>query len=64
MKFKELKDMSKVELAKKANEVKKSLFEMRMKNTLGQMSNPLEIRSTRRSMAKVLTALNQKSTNE
>lgn len=64
MKFKELKDMSKVELTKKANEVKKSLFEMRMKNTLGQLSNPLEIRSTRRSMAKVLTALNQKSTNE
>lgn len=64
MKFNELKDMSKAELLKKAQETKKSLFETRMKNTLGQLSNPLEIRSTRRSMARVLTALNQKSSNE
>ena len=64
MKFKELKSMSKAELTKKALEVKKSLFETKMKNTLGQLSNPLEIRATRRSMARVLTALNQKSSNE
>lgn len=64
MKFNEVSNLSVKELNKKAQEVRKTLFELKMKNTLGQLNNPLDIRSTRRSLAKVLTALKQKTSKE
>lgn len=63
MEYKELKNLSLEQLNKKATELKKNLFEMRMKNTVGQMNNPLEIRDARKSIARVLTAISsQKGT--
>jgi large subunit ribosomal protein L29 len=61
MEYKEIKDMSLEQLNKKAQELKKNLFEMRMKNTMGQLNNPLEVRTTRKSIAKVLTAIRQQA---
>lgn len=57
MEYKEIKNLSLEQLNKKALELKKNLFEMRMKNTMGQMSNPLEIRDARKVVARVLTAI-------
>lgn len=57
MEYKEIKNLSLEQLNKKALELKKNLFEMRMKNTMGQMSNPLEIRDTKKIVARVLTAI-------
>jgi large subunit ribosomal protein L29 len=60
MKFSEVRGMSVDELRKKHREVRDGLFQLRMKNKLGQVGNPLEIRHLRRDLARVKTALNQK----
>lgn len=57
MKFKEVKDLSAQDLTKKLSSLKTELFEARMKNTLGQNGNPLVIRTLRRNIARVKTAL-------
>jgi len=61
MKFSDVKDMSKVELAKKQKALVKDVFNAKMKNSLGQLSNPLEIRKMRRELARIKTAISQKS---
>ncbi len=44
MNFEDVKNLSLVELNKKLRETKESLFEARMKNAMGQMTNPISIR--------------------
>jgi large subunit ribosomal protein L29 len=61
MKFEDVSGLSVEELRKKAQELSKNLFEMKMKNSLGQLGNPLEIRFVRRDIARVKTAINQKT---
>lgn len=61
MEYKELKTMSLEQLNKKAQELKKNLFELRMKNTVGQLNNPIEIRDARKTIARVLTAINSQA---
>lgn len=61
MKFTDIKDMSKTELAKKQKSLAKDIFSAKMKNSLGQLSNPLEIRKMRRELARIKTAISQKS---
>ncbi len=61
MKIKDLQDMTVEQLQKKALEMKKSLFELKMKNTVGQLNNPLEVRDARRTVARILTAINSKA---
>lgn len=60
MKFKEIKGFSVDELNKKLKELRGELFESRMKNELGQLGNPIQIRDTRKNLARVQTALTQK----
>lgn len=60
MKFEELKGLSPDELAKKKKEIKFELFQARMKNTLGQLASPLQVRALRRNVARILTAERQK----
>ncbi|MBX2995853.1 MAG: 50S ribosomal protein L29 [Bdellovibrionaceae bacterium] len=60
MKYQDVKDLSPTELKKKKKALTQDLFEAKMKNTLGQLSNPLEIRGMRRDLARVNTALVQK----
>lgn len=40
----------------------KELFDSRMKNSLGQLANPLVIRHTRREIARLKTLMNRKET--
>ncbi len=61
MKFTEIKDMSNAELVKKQKVATKEIFTAKMKNSLGQLSNPLEIRKMRRELARIKTAISQKS---
>lgn len=63
MKFNEIKDLTVVELNKKIKGIREELFELKMKNTLGQVSNPLKIRDLKRNVARILTAINQKLGN-
>ena len=60
MKFKEIKDLTVEELRKRSQQLHTELFEMKMKHSLGQVSNALEIRFKRRDLARVLTAMNSK----
>jgi len=62
MKFSDIGGMSVDELKKKNAQLGDELFQLKMKNLMGQLSNPLQIRATRRSIAKIATALNQKLT--
>ncbi len=57
MKFTDIKDLAEAELLKKQKALAGDLFEMKMKNELGQLGNPLKIRSLRRELARVKTAL-------
>lgn len=60
MKFNDIKDLSVAELSKKKSGLQKSLFEAQMKNSIGQLSNPLEIRALRKNVARLNTALTTK----
>ena len=60
MKYTEFKDLSVVELRKKRTVLSQDLLKAKMKNTIGQMSNPLEIRQLRKDIAKLNTALTLK----
>ena len=56
MKFAEIKDLSLVELKKKLQSISDDLFTAKMKNSLGQLGNPLEIRFLRKDFARLKTA--------
>ncbi len=60
MKYQDVKDLSVTELKKKKKALTQDIFEAKMKNSLGQLSNPLEIRGLRRDLARLNTALVQK----
>lgn len=60
MNYSDLKDLSKSELVKKQKAAIKDLFELKMKNSLGQLSNPIEIKVLRKNVAKIKTAMSQK----
>jgi large subunit ribosomal protein L29 len=59
MKYSDLKDQAVVELKKKKVAAVEELTFAKMKNSLGQMGNPLEIRRMRRDLARINTALTQ-----
>ena len=60
MKFVEVKDLSVTELKKKRASLSEELFQARIKNSIGQLSNPLVIRDLRRNIAKINTAIVKK----
>jgi large subunit ribosomal protein L29 len=60
MKFAEIKDMTSAELRKRVSQTREELFEARMKHSLGQLGNPIEIREKRKNLARVMTALQMK----
>jgi large subunit ribosomal protein L29 len=60
MKFTEIKDLSVADLKKKRAGLSEELFQARIKNTIGQLSNPIEIKNLRRDIAKINTAIVKK----
>jgi large subunit ribosomal protein L29 len=60
MKFADVKELSSVELNKKIRETKEKMFDARMKNSMGQMTNPVSIRGMRRDIARLKTVLTAK----
>lgn len=61
MKFADIENKSLNELIKQKQDLTSQLFEMKMKNTLGQLANPVEIRVVRKDIAKINTAIVKKS---
>jgi large subunit ribosomal protein L29 len=47
------------EIRARVEELRKGLFDLRFKNTMKQLDNPLKIRESRREMARLLTVLKE-----
>lgn len=60
MKYTEIKDLTVDELVKRKAKLTEELFVAKMKHSLGQLNNPLEIRHSRRDLARINTALGTK----
>lgn len=60
MKFAEIKDLSVAELKKKRTGLSQDLFEAKIKNSMGQLANPIEIRNLRKDIARINTAIVKK----
>lgn len=60
MKFADVHELTSTELRKRMVSLREELFAARMKHTLGQLANPVEIRSKRKDMARLMTALQMK----
>ncbi len=61
MKFSEVENKSATELIKQKNELSTKLFDLKMKNTLGQLASPHQVRNMRRDIARINTALVRKA---
>lgn len=60
MKAKDLRDQSSEELATKAADLKKELFNLRFQQAMGQIENPMRLRTLRKDIAKTKTVLKEK----
>ncbi len=56
----EMRDLSQEELTAKAVELKKELFNLRFQQAMGQIENPMRIRTLRKDIAKTKTVLKEK----
>ena len=61
MKYAEMSGLAAKEIQKKLTQLETDMFEASMKNSLGQLANPMEIRSHRRDIARLKTALTAKA---
>ncbi|HEU4686578.1 MAG TPA: 50S ribosomal protein L29 [Nitrospira sp.] len=55
MDLKELRQLSAPELAEKANELAQQLFNLRFQLGTGRLENPMQIRKTKRAIARAKT---------
>ena len=56
----EIRDLSPEELTAKAAELKKELFNLRFQQAMGQIENPMRLRTLRKDIAKTKTILREK----
>lgn len=61
MKPKEIRETPADELKSKETELKKELFNLRMRHSTSQIENPLKIRALRRDIARVKTVIAEKT---
>ncbi|MEY4617175.1 MAG: hypothetical protein RJB66_2135 [Pseudomonadota bacterium] len=62
MKYSEMQSLSITDLAKKKKELAAEMFTLKMKNSIGQAGNPLMIRTLRKDIARINTAISTKKT--
>ena len=60
MKKKEIKKLTKTEILKNIEKLKKDLFNFRFQKSNGQLTNPAQIKETRRTIARLKTKLDNK----
>ena len=61
-KAKAIREMGPDEIRTRLGELREELFNLRFRNTMKQLDNPLKIRESRREMARLLTVLKEKET--
>jgi len=54
------REMTAEEITTRVAELREELFNLRFRNTMKQLDNPLKIRESRREMARLLTVLKEK----
>ena len=59
-----IRDMSADEIQTRVGELREELFNLRFRNSMMQLDNPLKIREGRREMARLLTVLREKERAE
>jgi len=55
-----MKEMTLEEITHRVSELREELFNLRFRNSMRQLDNPLKIRESRREMARLLTVLREK----
>jgi large subunit ribosomal protein L29 len=55
-----MRDMTADEIQARVAELREEMFNLRFRNTMKQLDNPLKIRESRREMARLLTVLREK----
>ena len=55
-----IRELGPDEIRARVAELREELFNLRFRNTMKQLDNPLKIRASRREMARLLTVLQQK----
>lgn len=60
MKAKELRDMTNEELNSKLKELKQELFNLRFSNATGQLTNPMQINTCKKDIARIKTILTER----
>ena len=55
MKVSEIRAMSAEDMAKKLDELKKELFNLRFQQTINQLENPMRINAVRKDIARIKT---------
>ncbi len=57
---KSIREMGADAIRTRVTELREELFNLRFRNTMKQLDNPLKIRESRREMARLLTVLKEK----
>ena len=60
MKLKEINKLTKDQLHKNLDKFKKDLFNLRFRKSNGQLTNPSNLRETRKTIARISTLINKK----
>ena len=55
-----MKEMTLDEIQQRVTDLREELFNLRFRNSMRQLDNPLKIRESRREMARLLTVLREK----
>lgn len=63
MKVEEIRKLTDEEIKTKISETKKELFNMRLKNSTGQLEKPSDMRNAKKSIARMLTVLRERELN-
>ena len=59
MKAKEIRDRSDDELHKTLGDLEEQLFKLRFQKSLGQLDNPMKLKSVKKDIARIRTLLNR-----
>ena len=55
-----MKELTLEEIKQRVSDLREELFNLRFRNSMRQLDNPLKIRESRREMARLLTVLREK----
>ena len=64
MNIKEVREKSSQELTKSLDELKVELFDLRFQRATGSIENPMRIREIKKSIARILTVLKERESEE